>query len=122
MLKTGSMSMVGVAPNEAVMDCGSMSIVGVEQNEIILDCVGAEAPAQFLCIAEENSLPEIGKVAYAKAKPLQDLCLADTFFLNNILNQESVSDQKGGIFVKIRVFTDRAEKRKSEMLPAKKHL
>ena len=105
MLKTGSMSMVGVAPNEAVMDCA-----------------GAEAPAQFLCISEENSLPEIGKVAYAKAKPLQDLCLADTFFLNNILNQESVSDQKGGIFVKIRVFTDRTEKRKSEMLPAKKHL
>ena len=39
---------------------GSLSIVGVEtKTQIIRSCRGRNAPARFLCMAEQNSFPEI---------------------------------------------------------------
>ena len=46
---------------------GSMSIVGVELNEIIYDRVGTNVPTRFLCITEEDSFSEVGKITHTEA-------------------------------------------------------
>ena len=43
---------------------------GRAKKEIALNRVGAEAPARFLCIAEEDSFSEIREVTHTKANPL----------------------------------------------------
>ena len=51
----GTCPLPDISPNMELKEKGSMSIVG-------LDRVGAEAPARFLRITEENPFSEIRKV------------------------------------------------------------